>query len=246
MSQLGIVILAAGKGTRMKSDLPKVLHTINNKSMLSCVLETASKIADNKIVVVVGHQAEKVKQKIGSRFKVAFAIQQNLLGTGDAVKAALPLLPDDVKTVLVLCGDVPLIRERTLADFVKKHDRMDNDLTVLAVKLDNPTGYGRIILDGNEGLVCIKEEADASETEKTISLINAGIYCISKAFLFTALDLIDSNNAQKEYYLTDIVGIAREKRARIGYVTGQNPKEIMGVNTLDELKTAQAIFSEME
>lgn len=244
---LGIMILAAGMGTRMKSDIPKVLHTINGRSMITCVLECAVAIAEEKnIVVIVGHQSERVKKEISKRFSVSFALQKKLLGTGDAVRAGIPYLPDTVENIIVLCGDTPLIKPATISSLVAHHKNYQNDLTVLTVSLADPAGYGRVILDAHGELLYIREEDDASPSEKKISLVNSGIYCITRQFLVFALDLIRPNNAQQEYYLTDIAGIAKANGARAGHVKANDPRELKGVNTLQELKKLEGLIPDMD
>ncbi len=244
---LGIMILAAGRGTRMKSDTPKVLHTINGKSMIFYVLECAvSIVAETNIVVIIGYQSEMVKREISKRFSVSFALQEKFLGTGDAVRVGFPYLPDTAENILILCGDVPLIRSETILKLVDYHEYHNSDLTVLTVNLADPSGYGRIVIDVNGELVCIREEADASPLEKKISLVNSGIYCVKRNFLVCALDLIRSNNAQREYYFTDIVGIAKTKGAKSGYITTDDPTELKGVNTLGELRILEGLIPDMD
>ncbi len=241
--ELGIIVLAAGKGTRMNSDIPKVLHLINGRSMVSYVLECAASIADeNNIVVVVGHQAEKVKAEVKKKFNVLFALQKNLSGTGDAVKSGLPFLTHTIENIIILCGDVPLIKPETLIKLVDYHERERNDLTMLAVKLADPSGYGRIILDSDDNLLCIREESDANPGEKRINIVNSGIYCVRQKFLSQSLELISRDNAQQEYYLTDIVFIAKEKGAKAGYIVADDPAEFKGVNTLQELNNLEKLI----
>ncbi|MEA1968933.1 MAG: NTP transferase domain-containing protein [Thermodesulfobacteriota bacterium] len=245
-NDLGVVVLAAGRGTRMKSDKPKVLHTVNGRSMLSWVLESAVDVAGKNVVVVVGHQSEKVKKDISAEFDVSFELQRELIGTGDAVRSALPGLSHDVKDVLILCGDVPLIRKKTLLETVAFHKKNQNDITVLAVNLDNPSDYGRIILDKKKEFLCIREEADASVEEKRVVLVNSGIYCVKKDFLVWALEFIKPDNVQKEYYFTDIVAIAKRKGNRAGYVAIDNCQEVFGVNTISELQQVEQLMREMD
>lgn len=243
MTDIGVIILAAGKGTRMKSELPKVLHQINGKSMISLVVECASALFGHNIVVVVGHKAELVKNEINHhQFKVSYALQKELLGTGDAVRSAIPFLNKNIKHVLVLCGDVPLIQQETLKKFVAYHMNNSNEISVLAVIVDTPAGYGRIIFNENDKFASICEDADATDGQKKINMINSGIYCIEKEFLIDALDLINVNNMQKEYYLTDLVSISFKNKGKTGCFVGSNPEEVMGVNNTDELKIAENLF----
>ena len=245
--ELEIIILAAGKGTRMNSDIPKVLHLINGRAMISHVLECAVSIAlEENIIVVVGHESEKVKTEILNNFKVSFALQESLSGTGDAVRTGLPFLPHFVENILILCGDVPMIRTETLLKLVDYHENYFNDLTVLAVSLSDPSGYGRMVLDAKGDILCIREDADASPAEKQITIVNSGIYCVRRNFLARGLDLIRQNNVQKEYYLTDIAGIARNNGAKAGYTLADDPTELKGVNTLQELKKIEEMISDSD
>ncbi|MBI9089743.1 MAG: NTP transferase domain-containing protein [Desulfobacterium sp.] len=239
--EIGVVVLAAGKGTRMQSDKAKVLHCVGGRTMLSHVLDCAVKVSCDNVVVVVGHQAQRVKDAVNKTFQVSFALQSQLLGTGDAVRAALPFFKSKVKHVVVLCGDTPLVRARTVKGLVDVHRHSQNKLTVLAVDLDDPSGYGRIILDDENRLVSIREEVDASTDEKKITLVNSGIYCVERQFLTAALNRIKPDNAQNEYYLTDVVGLAATGGYRTGYVRGENAFEVLGVNTLAQLEIAESL-----
>jgi UDP-N-acetylglucosamine pyrophosphorylase len=242
MDALSVIILAAGKGTRMRSDLPKVLHKVAGKSMLACVIACAMHVTRNNIHVVVGHQAEKVRQEVAARFKVGFCVQEKLLGTGDAVKSALPHLAAHIKDVLVLCGDVPFIQPKTLVDLVLAHRSHGAVVTVLAADLENPFGYGRIIQDAEGNMVAIREEADASETEKKIRRINTGIYCFERSFLARAVERLQPDNHQAEYYLTDVVDIACKKSAKMAMKIVKDPHQVLGINTLGELEKAQNLI----
>lgn len=239
---LGIIILAAGKGTRMKSDTAKVLHKIAGKSMIAHVLEKALKITNEHIYIVVGHQAEQVKNEIGSVCKVHFAYQKQLLGTGDAVKAAIPMLDPQIRDVLVLCGDVPLIKERTLRTLVNTHINGLSEITILATIMEEPKGYGRIICDEAGKLLCIREEADATSEEKNIRTVNTGIYCFNKALLGHALNEISPENSQGEYYLTDIVEISLKQNKKVSVITTRDSAQFIGVNTLEDLQKAENLY----
>ncbi|MDA3787887.1 MAG: sugar phosphate nucleotidyltransferase [Desulfobacula sp.] len=243
-NDVGVVILAAGKGTRMKSDIAKVLHKVGGKCMIVHVIECARKIARDNVHVVVGHQAHEVKREIKKFFKVKFAMQEQLLGTGDAVKAAIPGLKSSIKDVVVLCGDVPLIQESTLKNMVEEHKKKQIKLSVLAIDLDDPTGYGRIVQDELNNMVCIKEEADASETEKKIKKINTGIYCFDKKLLISVIAELKPDNSQKEYYLTDVIEIAQKRYEKIVVITMDDPGQVIGVNTLEELEKAEYLIQQ--
>jgi UDP-N-acetylglucosamine diphosphorylase/glucosamine-1-phosphate N-acetyltransferase len=238
-SNLGVVILAAGLGTRMKSDKAKVLHEICGRPMIDYVMQTAMEVAGQNIVVVIGHQAEKVKKTVKKVGEAHFALQEKQLGTGHAVLCALPIIPAPVEQVIILCGDVPLIRPETIKALAADHNHHQRDLTLLAVSLDEPKGYGRIIFDGEGGLTAIIEEKDASPSEKLINTINTGIYIVNRKFLELSLPQLRSDNAQNEIYLTDIIGIGYRQKSKIGVVIGRDSQEIIGVNSRDDLKTAE-------
>jgi len=244
MDDVAVIILAAGKGSRMKSDLAKVLHKVAGKSMVVHVARCARSLAPGQIHLVVGHQAEAVKAEVLRYFSVQFAFQKQLLGTGDAVKAALPEIAPHVKKVLVLCGDVPLIRRQTLKALLAGHTPSQTALSVLAAEKDNPQGYGRIVTGEAGELLAIREEADASEEEKRITLVNSGIYCFDRGFLENGIRLLKNNNEQAEYYLTDLVEIAVSQGETIHIQTTEDPDQVMGVNTLSELARAEALFRE--
>ena len=239
--EIGVVILAAGKGTRMQSDRAKVLHIVNGQSMINHVLDCADRLSCASVVVVVGHQSELVMKEVKEKHAPVFALQKELLGTGDAVRVALPFLGTRVGHVVVLCGDVPLIRDLTVKALVEEHMACQNKLTVLAVELDEPSGYGRIVLDLKDSLIAIREEVDASMDEKKINLVNSGIYCIERQFLTSALNRLKPDNAQNEYYLTDLVQIAVSDGEKTGYVRGSDPREVLGVNTLEQLKALERL-----
>ncbi|MGD9209816.1 MAG: NTP transferase domain-containing protein [Desulfobacteraceae bacterium] len=241
-NKVACIILAAGLGTRMKSKKAKVLHTLLDIPMVLYVVETANKIAGDDIIIVVGHQAETVKEVINNQFRATFIYQEEQLGTGHAVMCAMDALPKDVEEVLILCGDVPLLSQETLDLLLHQHIEEKRDASVLAVSVDNPTGYGRIILDSKNQLAGIVEEADANTKEKAISLINSGIYCIKKSFLTENLNRIESNNAQNEYYLTDVIKIGYNFKKSIGVVIGSSQEEIIGINSPNELKRAESIL----
>jgi len=242
---VGVVILAAGKGTRMKSDIAKVLHKVAEKSMIVHVVGCAVKITQDNVHVVVGHQAQKVKNEINKYFRVNFSVQEQLLGTGDALKAAIPGLKPGIKDVLVLCGDVPLIQENTLLALVDGHRKNQAKVSVLATDVENPKGYGRIVRDGQNNILCIKEEADVNETERKIKTINTGIYCFDKNLLLSVIDKLKPDNNQKEYYLTDVVEIAQKRDEKIVVVTMNDPMQVIGVNTLEELAKAEDLIQQL-
>jgi bifunctional UDP-N-acetylglucosamine pyrophosphorylase/glucosamine-1-phosphate N-acetyltransferase/UDP-N-acetylglucosamine pyrophosphorylase len=239
---LAVIILAAGLGKRMKSNRAKILHEVLGKPMVIYAVEAAIPIAGTAIVVVVGNQAEEVKRAVACRAEVAFAHQDRQLGTGHAVKCALPHLPLDCQDVLVLCGDVPLITTATLKALVAEHVKGSRDVTLLAVDLERPDGYGRILLTPNFQVIGIVEESDASQEQLTIRTINSGIYCVNRRFLEEALPRLTNNNAQGEYYLTDIIRIGYELGRNIGAAWALDANEVLGVNTPEELIRVEKIL----
>jgi bifunctional UDP-N-acetylglucosamine pyrophosphorylase/glucosamine-1-phosphate N-acetyltransferase/UDP-N-acetylglucosamine pyrophosphorylase len=232
----GVVILAAGLGTRMKSDKAKVLHEIHGQPMIHYVVSAACQIAPDGVVVVVGHQAEQVKAAVRAGHKARFALQPEQLGTGHAVNCALDALPEEATDIIILCGDVPLIRPATLQQLWEDHTASDRTLTVLGVEMETPKGYGRLLLDGAGCFTGIVEEADATDDQKSVRLVNSGIYCVEKTFLAEALGEVRADNVQGEYYLTDIVGIGHARGLSMGVLTGTDAGEVIGVNRLEELK----------
>jgi len=241
-NNIAIIILAAGLGTRMKSDKAKVLHTVLEKPMITYVTEAAVKVAGNEVVVVVGHQADKVRETVLETEDVKFSYQNKQLGTGHAVMCAMPNISDNIKKVVILCGDVPLLSWKTISDLVDTHEKNENDITVLAINFDKPKGYGRIIIDKAGNVIKIVEEADASDEEKSITTVNSGVYCVDREYLVTALGLITSDNAQGELYLTDILGIIDSNARKAGMVLCPDANELVGVNSVEDLKNVECIM----
>ena len=237
-----VVILAAGHGKRMKSKKAKVLHEILGKPMVMYVVETASKVAGNNVILVIGNQAEKVRKMVSESAEVIFALQKEQLGTGHAVSCALPYIPDHTKEVIILCGDVPLLTSETVIQLNKDHVKAKRDISLLAVEIDNPKGYGRVLIDENRLVTAIVEEADATEEQKKIKTINTGIYCVKKEFLFDSLQKIKSDNLQGEFYLTDIVEIGYKEGKTVGVVVGKDFEEFLGVNNHQDLVVAENIM----
>ena len=239
---IGVVVLAAGLGKRMKSNKAKVLHEIAGRTMIDYVVSAATPVAGDNVVVVVGHQAEEVMKNLRPSHHVLFAVQPQQLGTGHAVLCALPTLPAGVEQVIVLCGDVPLIRTSTLERIVAEHLAHERDVTVLAVELADPTGYGRVVIDSRGNITGIVEQADASDSQKAIKLINSGIYAINRQFLEQALPNLCTNNAQNEIYLTDIVGYGYQHGRKMGVLIGSNYTEILGVNSQEDLRQVENVM----
>jgi bifunctional UDP-N-acetylglucosamine pyrophosphorylase/glucosamine-1-phosphate N-acetyltransferase len=234
VNPLHLVVLAAGKGTRMKSGLPKVLHAAAGLPLIEHVLRTADTVSPSSIVIVVGHQADAVESAMASRPNVRFARQEPQLGTGHALLQAEPALVNSSGTVVLLSGDVPLLTPATLQALVNRHVETGAAATVLTALVDDPTGYGRI--ERRDGRIsAIVEHKDASPEQWLIREINSGIYAFDLAPLFGALRQIGSANAQGEYYLPDLVRIYRERGLIVETVTLDDPREIFGVNSRKEL-----------
>jgi UDP-N-acetylglucosamine diphosphorylase/glucosamine-1-phosphate N-acetyltransferase len=237
------LILAAGKGTRMKSDLVKVLHPVAGRPMLDYVLNLAEEMGSGKIAVIIGHQAELVEDRYGTRGLV-FVYQREQLGTGHAVLQARGAFAGYRGTILILCGDVPLLQVSTVRDLMERHRASGAAITVLTTLLEDPFGYGRIVKDKEGNVLGIVEHRDATEEQKKIREINTGIYCAENPFLFEAVSEIGNDNAQKEYYFTDIFAIARRRGVRTASVIAPDPGEVMGINSQEDLARARKILQE--
>ncbi len=235
---LAFIVLAAGLGKRMKSNKAKVLHEVLGKPMVHHVLETATHFADRNVYVIVGYQSEVVQSSIDKNFDVHYVYQEKQLGTGHAVSCALPYLKSQIQQIVILCGDTPLISQSTIALLIHTHRNLNNDLTVLAVNMDNPTGYGRILIKENQRIAGIVEEADATDAQRKIKIVNTGIYCVDRTFLSDAIGSLTNNNAQQELYLTDIVEIGFQKNKAITAVISEDSTEMMGVNSQEDLRIA--------
>src|SRR4030067_1172563 len=230
MEGIATIILAAGKGTRMKSDLVKVLHPLIGLPMLSYPIELSlNNINAQKTIVVVGHQADQIQERFKD-LKIDFAIQKEQLGTGHAVLQAIPFLQSFSGTVLILCGDVPLVRRETLRSFIDTYRENGSTLSVLTAVVEDPFGYGRILRNPEGWLEKIVEEKDASEKERMVREINTGIFCVKASFLKEGLREIGKENAQGEYYLTDLVEIAKKKGVRCTAHIVADLSEVMVVN----------------
>jgi UDP-N-acetylglucosamine diphosphorylase/glucosamine-1-phosphate N-acetyltransferase len=244
-SPLAMIVLAAGKGTRMHSSLAKVLHPLAGRALLTHVLDVATSLAPQHLIVVVGHQAEKVRQ-VCEPYGVTCVLQEPQLGTGHAVAQAEPILADFQGDVLVLYGDVPLLQSTTLRTLWDVHRRQQATVTVVTACLDNPTGYGRILRDAAGQITRILEERDAAEAEKAVREINSGVYCLQAAFLFPALRRVGRHNAQGEQYLTDVVALAVAEQHRVAHVTVADAQEVLGVNTHTELAHLETLLRQRQ
>ena len=239
------IILAAGKGTRMKSELPKVLHCIFNKPLLGYVLDAVNNTGYiNENFVIVGHEAELVEKYVKENYESAKCVLQSpQLGTGDAVNKAAPYLKDFDGYVIVVCGDTPIITSETLKSFIDFHDNNAADLTVMSAIFENPKNYGRIIRDKIKKFTAIVEEKDAAPEQKAVKEVNAGIYCINWKTVSNAFNSLKNNNAQGEYYLTDIVKWAVENNLNVqSYILDDN-EEIFGINSKLQLAQATKIIN---
>jgi len=228
------IVLAAGLGTRMKSKIPKVLHRLCGKPMISYTVKALEEcgMSPGKTIIVVGHRSEMVMEELGSAF--LYAHQEQQLGTGHAVMMAQDYLPDDGQ-VLILTGDTPLISSLTLSSFMEYHLKNEFSATVLTAEMQDPTGYGRIIRDGEGNLQRIVEQKDATDEEKRIKEVNSSIYCFRIRDLRESLKEIKNENAQGEYYLTDTIEILRNKGKRIGVFRAADSFEVSGINSRVEL-----------
>ncbi|HJU94237.1 MAG TPA: bifunctional UDP-N-acetylglucosamine diphosphorylase/glucosamine-1-phosphate N-acetyltransferase GlmU [Pyrinomonadaceae bacterium] len=234
---LNILIMAAGLGTRMKSKRAKVLHELGGSPLIAHVVRAAKALDPRSIIVIVGHQAEEVEQAVLAEVGelASFVIQAKQRGTGDAVESARSNLENSDSLVLVLSGDVPMIKVETLQNLIDHHKNAGAACTILSVRLENPTHYGRIIRDKNDSFRKIVEERDASEEQRQVKEINSGIYCFDAKELFQALRKVEPANDQGEYYLTDVPGIILSSRSRVSVYLHNDAREVYGVNTRAEL-----------
>jgi bifunctional UDP-N-acetylglucosamine pyrophosphorylase/glucosamine-1-phosphate N-acetyltransferase len=241
MTQARTIILAAGKGTRMKSDKPKVLHSLCGKAMIDYVVNLARSVG-SLTYVVLGHQSQVVKAYLGPKMNVVY--QKRLLGTADAIKAVLPRLKGYRGNVVILCGDAPLLKKESLKHLLKRHSQAKAVCTFLTVHLEDPTGYGRVIRDLDNHPVAIREEKDASEDEKDISEINTGIYCFDTESLRDALKRVALNTKKKEYYLTDVIAVLAGQGKKAEALVLKDDREGLGINTHKDLAMASVIMRE--
>jgi len=243
MKHYGAVILAAGKGTRMKSNYCKVLQPVAGRPMLAYVLDAARTLTLDKLAIVIGHQADEIIRRFEAP-DLSFVRQEPQLGTGHAVKQCSVLFQKFDGHVLVMCGDTPLIKEDTLAGFINYHDEKSSLLSVLTTNLEDPFGYGRIARDSADHVSKIVEEKDATSSEKAIQEINTGIYIVESNLLFDMLNKIKAENVQKEYYLTDVVSEANKEGVTVYGCCTEDPSVVVGVNSRLELAAANTVMWE--
>lgn len=244
-SDKAVIILAAGKGKRMLNpDLPKVLSLLDEKPLIDYVLHLTNRLSPQKIVIVVGFHKEKVIEHVDSLGyeNIEYAVQHEQLGTGHAVMSARKNLVDFDGNILILAGDVPMIRYTTIKKFINLHNEASSRVSVLSTLAPNPTGYGRIIRDENNNFLDIIEEKDADELQKKVKEINSGIFLINSELLFSSLEKIGNHNAQNEYYLTDIIKVLRNMGHPVHAINCSDFAELQGINTVEDLQQAEQIM----
>ena len=235
---IDILILAAGLGSRMRSDKAKVLHELDGRPLIAHVCRTAAALAPEKVFVVVGHKANEVKKAVQKELgeeQASFVLQKEQLGTGDAVNAAREFLQDKDSTLVILSGDVPIIRPETLATLIQQHHGQNAACTILTVELKDPTGYGRVIRDSNKGFSHIAEQKDATDEERRVGEINSGIYCFNTRLLYKMLAEVKPSEVTSEYYLTDVPALLRENGEKVSLYLHNDTREVAGINNRAEL-----------
>jgi bifunctional UDP-N-acetylglucosamine pyrophosphorylase/glucosamine-1-phosphate N-acetyltransferase len=240
MRNFKAIILAAGRGTRMKSEIPKVLHKVCGKAVLEYVLDITKGLRSLKTYVVVGHGAKSVRDAVGDG--VQFVQQTSLLGTAHAVNRCAPYLKDYKGTILVLCGDTPLLSQDIVAALLKQHDRSKASATVLTANVDDPQDYGRIVRAAQGAVEAIREQKDASVSEHKIKEINTGVYCFNSKDLFGVLKRVKLNSRKKEFYLTDVLELLLADGKKVATLTAQDETVAFGINTREDLAQAQVII----
>jgi len=238
---LQVCVLAAGKGKRMRSNLPKVLHRVLGRAMIDHVLHTVEALRPKSIALVTGHASEMVREHVGQPVNLDWVIQDKQLGTGHAVQQCEKVIRD-VRDVLIVCGDTPLLSVDTLARLVDEHRQADTDVTVLTAKPANPFGYGRIVRDEHGDVTSIVEQKDATDEQREICEVSSGIYCVRHEVLFDLLHAIENRNAQEEYYLPDIVPLALKAGQSVAAVAMDDSDEMVGVNDRVDLAHVEGLM----
>ncbi|RAP33673.1 hypothetical protein DID77_02675 [Candidatus Marinamargulisbacteria bacterium SCGC AG-439-L15] len=241
MTPLNIIILAAGKGTRMKSELPKVAHKVNDIPMIDYVINASKSAGASEIYIVIGHQAETLKTLINDNTLI-YVEQKEQLGTGHAVQQVAPHIKESTNSItMVLAGDCPLISAQTLKALLETHHSTQAKASILTTKLDDPAAYGRILKNEHGQVIAIREAKDCTEDELKVSEINSGIYCFDTQKLFNALEKTNTNNKQGEYYLTDVIEILKQDGGTISAYCTKNSHEVLGVNTKEDLRHIETL-----
>ncbi len=240
--ELAAVILAAGQGTRMKSALIKVLHPLAGRQMIGHVIAAVRGVGADRIVCVVGFQGTRVRDALAAVPGIAFAVQEDQLGTGHALQCASEALEGFEGDVLVCCGDTPLLTDTTLREVVREHRRHDVPATLLVAELDDPSGYGRVRLDSRGFVEAIVEERDADDDTRDVRLINTGVYCFTWPAVRPLLDRLSPDNAQGERYLTDVMALLADSDRPGRAARLADPMEILGINDRAQLAEAEAIL----
>lgn len=243
---LEAIILAAGKGTRMESDLPKVCHPVGDRPMVCAVVDACFDAGCSRVVVVVGYKQELVREALASYGdKIEYAVQHEQLGTGHAVVSAMDAFPLDQRAdtdVFVLCGDGPLIRTSTLATMLDRHQSTGTDATLATSKIDDPDGYGRIVRDGDDRFERIIEQKNASEDELKLNEVNPSYYCMNAGAMFEALKGLSRNELTGEYYITDVFEHLLNDGKRVEVISAVPAEDILSINTLEHLAQVDAIY----
>lgn len=240
---LQVCVLAAGKGKRMRSSKPKVLHPVLGRAMIDYLLHTVESLRPKAIAVVTGHASERVQEHVGKPQNLEWVIQDKQLGTGHAVSQCEDVIRD-VRDVLIVCGDTPLLRTETLSNLIEEHRKCDTDVTVLTAEPENAHGYGRIVRDSDGRVAGIVEEKDADDEQRLIREVSSGIYCVRYEVLFELLHKIGNSNAQGEYYLPDIVPLALGDGSSVETVTMRDPNEMLGVNNRVQLAEVESLMQQ--
>ena len=239
------IVLAAGQGTRMKSDMAKVLHPMAGTPMLGHVMQTLDHLGVGRVLVVIGHQRERVRQVFADA-EVEWVVQAEQRGTGHAVMMAGGALESFEGTLLVVCGDTPLLRASTLHALLEGHKASHAAVTVLSMRLPDPTGYGRIVRRADDSIETIVEHRDATPAQRALDEVNSGIYAFDYPALATVLSRLTASNAQGEYYLTDTVSLLQRAGRKAAVVCAPDHRELLGINTVEQLAEAERIHSELK
>jgi len=242
-SDLQVCVLAAGKGTRMRSNLPKVLHPVLGRPMIDYVIQSVEQLQPKSVALVTGHESGLVRSTVKQPEKLQWVIQDEQLGTGHAVMQCESVM-QDASDVLIVCGDTPLLQTETLTRLAAEHRRMNADVTVLTARPENPVGYGRIVRGSRQQVIAVAEEKDATAEQRRIGEVSSGIYCVRGAVLFDLLHAVDNRNAQGEYYLPDIIPLARTSGRLVETVSMADADEMLGINDRIQLAHVEALMQQ--